>query len=180
MARQPDENPYQSPAAVADAPARNANSDAPTVPLVAGKVTSGRFLAAQLDNGLAVVLFLAVAMNSAERLGDVLAGASALATYLGYYFFPEWLLGTTLGKWLFSLRVRQVSGAPCTGGQIMARTLLRLFEVNPGLLGGLPAGIAILATERKQRLGDLLAGTIVVAAEQSPRAPRREVRIVRR
>jgi uncharacterized RDD family membrane protein YckC len=180
MARQPDENPYQSLAAVvADAPVRSANSDAPTVPL-AGKASSGRFLAAQLDHAFGMVLFLAIAMNSAERLGDALAGASALATYLGYYFFPEWLFGTTVGKSLFGLRVRQVSGAPCTGGQAMIRTLMRLVEVNPLLLGALPAGIAVLATKRKQRLGDLLAGTIVVAAEQSPRAPHREVRIVRR
>jgi uncharacterized RDD family membrane protein YckC len=178
MAPQLDENPYQSPAAVADAPVPHANSDAPTVPL-AGKASSGRFLAAQLDHAFGMVLFLAIAMNSAERLGDAVAGASALATYLGYYFFPEWLFGTTVGKSLFGLRVRQVSGAPCTGGQAMIRTLMRLVEVNPLLLGALPAGIAVLATKRKQ-LGDLLAGTIVVAAEQSPRAPRREVRIVRR
>jgi uncharacterized RDD family membrane protein YckC len=41
-----------------------------------------------------------------------------------------------------------------------------LVEANPLLLGGLPAGIAILASERNQRLGDLAAGTLVVSARR--------------
>jgi len=32
-------------------------------------------------------------------------------------------------------------------------------------LGGLPAGLAIIASERKQRIGDLLAGTVVVSSK---------------
>jgi uncharacterized RDD family membrane protein YckC len=39
---------------------------------------------------------------------------------------------------------------------------LRLIEVNPFLVGGLPAGLVLLLTRRRQRLGDLLAGTYVV------------------
>jgi len=38
----------------------------------------------------------------------------------------------------------------------------RLVEVNPLLLGGLPAGIAVAMSRRRQRLGDMLAGTYVV------------------
>jgi uncharacterized RDD family membrane protein YckC len=40
---------------------------------------------------------------------------------------------------------------------------LRIIEVNPLLLGGIPAGIVVISTSRKQRIGDLLAGTIVVS-----------------
>ena len=101
-------------------------------------------------------------MNTAEFIGDIPASIAALLSYLGYYFLPEWLFGTTIGKAFFALRVRQLSGDPCTVGQVAVRTLARLVEVNPLLLGAIPAGIAILATERKQRLGDLLAGTVVV------------------
>jgi uncharacterized RDD family membrane protein YckC len=58
---------------------------------------------------------------------------------------------------------------------------MRLVEVNPLLLGALPAGISILATERKQRIGDLQAGTVVVHQNQiqGPRKPARSVQIVR-
>jgi uncharacterized RDD family membrane protein YckC len=36
------------------------------------------------------------------------------------------------------------------------------LEANPILLGGIPAGIAIFSSERKQRIGDALAGTVVI------------------
>jgi uncharacterized RDD family membrane protein YckC len=45
----------------------------------------------------------------------------------------------------------------------LIRSGLRIFEVNPLLLGGLPAGLVIIASQRKQRIGDLLAGTVVVS-----------------
>jgi uncharacterized RDD family membrane protein YckC len=127
-----------------------------------GRAGSGRFLAAQIDHAFGVVLFLAVGMNLAASVGDITAGAAALATYLGAYFLPEWLFGATIGKAIFSLRVRQLSGKPCTARQIAVRTVARLVEVNPLLLGALPAGIAILSSSRRQRIGDWLANTVVV------------------
>jgi uncharacterized RDD family membrane protein YckC len=42
---------------------------------------------------------------------------------------------------------------------------MTILEVNPLLLGGLPAGLVIISTKRKQRIGDLLAGTLVVPNE---------------
>ncbi|MCP3963087.1 MAG: hypothetical protein GY719_35050 [bacterium] len=42
------------------------------------------------------------------------------------------------------------------------RTLLRVFEVNPLLFGSLPAGLLVAFTKKHQRLGDSLAGTVVV------------------
>jgi uncharacterized RDD family membrane protein YckC len=150
-----DENPYRAPLEVGyEQPATKRS--------FAGRASGGRFLAAQIDHAFVVVLFLGVGMNLGEIVGNIPTGIAALAAYLGYYFVPEWLFGTTAGKALFSLRVKQLSGEPCTARQIAVRTAMRLVEVNPFLLGALPAGIAILSTKRRQRLGDLLAGTIVV------------------
>jgi len=150
-----DENPYRAPDEIGyDQPAITRQ--------FVGRAGGGRFLAAQIDHGFGVVLFLAVGMNVVEIVGNIPAGIAALTAYLGYYFLPEWLLGATVGKALFSLRVKQLSGEPCTARQIAVRTAMRLVEVNPFLLGALPAGISILSTKRRQRLGDLLAGTIVV------------------
>jgi uncharacterized RDD family membrane protein YckC len=151
-----DPNPYQASVAVG-------GPQMEAVPIaLTGRAGSGRFFAAQIDHAIAVVLFFAVGMSLAESAGNIIAGAAALATYLCSCFLPEWLLGTTAGKAVFSLRVRQVSGEPCTAWQIAIRTLSRLVEVNPLLLGALPAGIAILSTSRRQRIGDLLANTVVV------------------
>lgn len=152
-------NPYQSPAAA---------STTPSLPplYISGRSSGGRFLAAQIDHAFGVVLFLTVGMNLGEIVGDIPAGIAAFSSYMGYYFIPEWLFGATIGKSLFSLRVRQLSGARCTAKQAAIRTFLRLLEVNPLFLGALPAGISILATQRKQRIGDLLAGTVVVHQQQ--------------
>jgi len=168
-------NPYRSPSEAAIPPA------SPPPRFVSGRSTGGRFLAAQIDHAFGVVLFLTVGMNLGEVVGDIPAGIAAFSSYVGYYFFPEWLFGTTLGKSLFSLRVRQVSGARCTAKQAAIRTFMRLVEVNPLFLGALPAGISILATERKQRIGDLLAGTVVVHQNQirENTQPSRAIKIVR-
>jgi len=58
--------------------------------------------------------------------------------------------------------VRKLDGSPCDWKAALIRGALRLVEVNPILLGGLPAGLAIIASARKQRIGDMLAGTLVV------------------
>jgi len=51
----------------------------------------------------------------------------------------------------------------------LIRTLARLLEANPILLGGIPAGIAIFSSPRKQRIGDSLAGTVVVSRQDITR-----------
>jgi uncharacterized RDD family membrane protein YckC len=51
-------------------------------------------------------------------------------------------------------------------GRATVRTLLRLVEVNPFLIGGLPAGLVAANTKAHQRIGDLLAGTYVVPLKE--------------
>jgi uncharacterized RDD family membrane protein YckC len=174
-----DENPYRSPDSVADAE-QAAQDDAPKQVVLRGRVNTSRFLAANIDHAFAVVLFLAVGMNSAELLGNIGAGIVALSTYVCYYFLSEWLIGSTPGKLLFGLVVRQING-PCQAHQIGIRTLLRFVEVNPLLLGAIPAGIAVWCTQRGQRIGDILAGTVVVQAYDLPgaKASGRMIRIVK-
>ena len=130
--------------------------------LLVGNAGVPRFLAAQLDHAVAIILFFTAGMSLPRYVGELIGGCSAFGVYIGYYFLTEWLLGATLGKLLSNLHVRQISGARCTAGQIAIRTLLRLVEVNILFLGALPAGIAVLSTKRHQRIGDLLAGTVVV------------------
>jgi uncharacterized RDD family membrane protein YckC len=166
------ENPYQSPVEV--------GYEVPAVVHQVGQLSGGRFMAAQIDHAFAVVLFFIVIMNSPAAFGNVGASLAALAAYLGYYFVPEWLVGSTIGKSLFALKVRQSSGAPCTARQAAVRTAMRLVEVNPMLLGGIPAGIAIFTTKRRQRIGDLLAGTVVLKATSAGPGSGPRIEVVRR
>jgi uncharacterized RDD family membrane protein YckC len=166
------DNPYQSPVEV--------GYEVPAAGQPVGQVGGGRFMAAQIDHAFAAVLFFVVIMNSPAAIGNVGASLAALAAYLGYYFVPEWIVGTTIGKSLFALKVRQSSGAPCTAKQAAVRTVMRLVEVNPVLLGGIPAGIAIFTTKRRQRIGDLLAGTVVVKTTSAGPASGSRIEVVRR
>jgi uncharacterized RDD family membrane protein YckC len=81
--------------------------------------------------------------------------------------FPvcEWRWGRTLGKLATGLVVVNDKGRWPNPGQALVRTLFRAIEVNPFLFGGLPAGLMVAFTERRQRLGDMVCGTYVILAE---------------
>jgi uncharacterized RDD family membrane protein YckC len=84
-------------------------------------------------------------------------------TLLAAYFpVAEMLFGKTVGKLVTRTRVVNEAGRRPSFLQAIVRTLFRVIEVNPLLVGGLPAGIAVVASRSKQRLGDMVAGTYVL------------------
>jgi uncharacterized RDD family membrane protein YckC len=73
-----------------------------------------------------------------------------------YTAILEWRYSTTLGKWLFDLRVTDESGARIGGGQAIVRQLgliLEVFSIDV---------LFALFTERHQRAFELLSKTRVV------------------
>ena len=82
-----------------------------------------------------------------------------LLLLLGYHpFFEEIWNGRTPGKRAFGLRVIQTDGQPVGLGPVLLRNVLRPFDVAVVAIGL----FLILFTPRRQRLGDLVAGTMVV------------------
>ena len=135
---------------------------------LSGDAIKARFFAGIIDNMAAMgVSFLIAAQLSI--IGKIAQGLSVFALYCLYFFMAEALLAMTPGKFAFGLRVVSVSGRNCTTWQVFLRTILRIVEVNPLLLGYLPAGIAILTSKRHQRFGDMLAGTVVISHRQLKR-----------
>lgn len=138
-----------------------------------------RFLALALDTviqvSLVVLLYIVAVALLIGRVGD---GMWALAIvvllgfmlFYGYFAAFEWLWrGQTPGKRLLGLRVISASGHPMTPYQAAVRNLLRIVDQIPGLYG---VGIvSVLLTERSQRLGDLVAGTVVVREDATTRQP---------
>jgi uncharacterized RDD family membrane protein YckC len=124
---------------------------------VAGK---GRYFAMGIDATLAAGLGLfSASLFELSRDGSM---ALAMGVYLLYFFIQEGAWSTTLGKRAFRLYVSRVDGSPCGWGRAAIRTAARLIEVNPILpFGALPGAIAVATTKRRQRLGDLVAGTVV-------------------
>lgn len=166
MANEEPLNPYESPIA-ADAAVQLEHKNLWSAPVACegliGTASIYRLAAAIFDEAVATLLFFTVAMSLAMA-GD-LQGVSLVAgagAWLGYFFLTEWLLRATPGKLLTGLRVCQSTGKPCTARHIAIRTAMRILEVNPLICGLFPAGIAVNCTVRHQRIGDLLAGTLVV------------------
>ncbi|HYB83958.1 MAG TPA: RDD family protein [archaeon] len=86
------------------------------------------------------------------------------ATTLLYYVLLEGAFASTVGKHLLRLRVVGRSGDPASLRESLIRNFLRLIDWLPLLyLVGL-ASIAV--SSKRQRLGDIAAGTIVTPARE--------------
>ncbi|MEM3072637.1 MAG: RDD family protein [Candidatus Bathyarchaeia archaeon] len=125
-----------------------------------------RLLAYLVDSIVLAALFSGLNM---ALFGDPLP-LGELYVALGIYFFiqvgyftvMEGFSGASLGKRLLRLKVLRERGGPCGFGAAFVRNFLRLVDMLPGLY--IVGIISILRSANKQRLGDRLAGTIVVDA----------------
>jgi len=129
---------------------------------IVGDASKARLIAVFIDHLIAFALMLFVVALVPEEF-PVVKGVLFFLVYLAYFVVLEALWSRTLGKYFQGLVVRKLDGSPCDWPAALIRSGLRIFEVNPLLFGGLPAGIVIISTSRKQRIGDVLAGTIVVS-----------------
>ncbi len=132
-------------------------------------VTGRRVLATLVDAIVLGVLFFVMSMlfgSSSAQGGQVNASLSGVAflIYLvvvfAYYILMEGYLGQTVGKMLFGIKVVREDSEEVPGIKAAAiRTVLRIVD---GLLAYLVAFIAVLASSKNQRLGDMAANTLVV------------------
>src|SRR5215203_5537608 len=152
----------------------NATAQASAASISGPKLDNRRVVAALVDlaivlAGTAVILFAADALSadSGEFRGAL--GAVILGWALYYHFAMESGDGQTVGKRLMKLRVVLVDGRPAGMREVGMRTVLRVVDGIGGYIVGL---IVMLATgQRRQRLGDLAARTMVVDASATPYAP---------
>ncbi len=124
---------------------------APSIVLPASLLAAGALLGL---GGLAMNL-------TSPELGFALVFILYFLIDWGYAIFLEGLWsGQTVGKKLFGLRVIQESGVRLGFLQAVLRNLARPVDRLP--LFYLVGGLSALFTSSQQRLGDLLAGTVVV------------------
>lgn len=112
--------------------------------------------------------FIVIHRSGRGPIFTILALFGLFIAYFLYYLLVEGLTGYTLGKFVLRIQVVNAKGQRPGFVKSFLRTLVRMIEVNPLLLGGLPAGLCVLLTRRKQRLGDMLADTYVVKARDLP------------
>ncbi|HZM02795.1 MAG TPA: RDD family protein [Candidatus Saccharimonadales bacterium] len=94
-------------------------------------------------------------------LSRALTTLAYFALQIGYGMTCEWLWrGQTVGKRLLGLRVMDAQGLRLQFNQVALRNLLRFVDSLP--IFYLVGGLVSLLNSRAQRLGDLVANTIVV------------------
>lgn len=144
-----------------------------------------RFLACAIDHAiqvLAIILmiigFTVIANYSA--LGEQLSNAPkwvkavlivvVFLIFSGYFAFFEWIWnGQTPGKRLLKLRVIREDGRPVTFWEAAVRNLLRTFDMMPAPFYSIGL-ISVFLSLSDQRVGDMVAGTVVVR-EREAEAP---------
>src|SRR5687767_2288626 len=90
-----------------------------------------RALATVVDGLIWIVLLYVVVYATGDRtLGQLGLGGNALWLGLGllYYILMEALLGATLGKLLFGMRVVKADGSRLDWGSALVRNLLRVVD----------------------------------------------------
>ncbi len=83
----------------------------------------------------------------------------------GYYIYFECTSGQTPGKKILGLRVVDLHGGKITKAQALTREMFRWYL--DALLVPLTL-ISIYSTVRRQRVGDIVAKTLVVEIEKTP------------
>ena len=104
-----------------------------------GVATKGRLFVAGFDNLFATALGLALA-----RIFPDLSALLVVVAYLAYFLLFEAMLSRTPAKMMFGLDVKTLDGRTIGWFEAGVRTLLRVFEANPLLLGILPGGIVVV------------------------------------
>lgn len=127
-----------------------------------------------LDQALFVVVMIVFVslisvFSTLPTLANVGQGVLLLVLFLfqwGYgAFFETVFSGRTPGKFILSLRVVRDDGGPARFPDYVLRNLMRTADWLPMLFG---IGIVSMFLDRKlRRLGDLVAGTVVVVEERA-------------
>lgn len=117
--------------------------------------------------GFAAALSQTQSAESGKALGVVgillitLGVLAIMALNHGYFIYFEYKKGRTPGKRVMGLSVVTTDGTPLSLGKCFLRELFRYVD-----LLGLPAIISFNLTLRKQRIGDLAAGTMVTFSQK--------------
>lgn len=129
-----------------------------------------RIVAGLIDLALQVALaggLFALLSAASSASSDAASSAYALVGYLLILFgypvaFETLLRGRTPGKLVMGLRVVRDDAGPISFRQALVRGLLGTFVERPGFTTGSAAIVCSLLNDKGKRLGDVLAGTMVV------------------
>lgn len=144
-----------------------------------------RFLACAIDHtiqalALGLILLLSLILSSFVTIQNFISSAPKwvgaimlillFLVFSSYFAFFEWLWsGQTPGKRWLKLRVIREDGRPITFWEATVRNLIRFFDIMPYPFYSIGL-ISVFSTTRDQRIGDMVAGTVVIR-EREEQAP---------
>ena len=128
-----------------------------------------RFIATLIDTILILIaIFLIHGILLIQASEEIMLILSFITIFISiifiqlYYIIFEGLKGATFGKMLCRICVVKEDGTPCDMASAIIRNLLRFVD---GFFGYLMGAIIIWNSDKKQRLGDIVAKTVVVKKE---------------
>ena len=119
-----------------------------------------RTVATILDGFILVFVSMFIAILTDAIMPPEIAWGLTCIMALLYYIFFEGKFGATPGKMLVGLKVVHSDGGVCDYQTATIRTALRIIDFLP--VAYLVAVVSVWLSPRKQRIGDRLAGTMVV------------------
>ena len=145
-----------------------------------------RFLACAIDHAIQASGVLLIALSgliiaNAASWGTTLASAPkwvlalmivvVFLIFTGYFTFFEWLWsGQTPGKRWLKLRVIREDGRPIAFWEAAIRNLIRTLDMMPVPFYSIGL-ISVFINGRDQRVGDMVAGTVVVREREAEAPP---------
>jgi uncharacterized RDD family membrane protein YckC len=142
-----------------------------------------RVIAATIDGVLQFGILMAIAFvisggldftdpqppkNNSYLVAIAIVNVVMFVIFFFYYVFFETLWsGQSPGKRGAGLRVVHMGGQPIDLRASAIRNIMRLVDVLPTSYG--VGSVAVLASKHNQRLGDMVAGTIVIREAKAPK-----------
>ncbi len=124
----------------------------------------GRLLDFLVLIGYCVIIFAVIGFGNLGRFMENNAWFIVLFIAFPVVFYDLlseiFLNGQSLGKKIMGIKVISLSGSQASFSQYLIRWLFRIVDFS--FSGSLVALIMVAASEKKQRLGDLIAGTVLV------------------
>lgn len=112
----------------------------------------------------AIIVAAAILLSLLGRFGN---GLLLVCYFVVDWFYPvifELTKGATPGKSVYNLRVVYDNGLPITVQGSVIRNLFRSVDFLP--FGYLLGATTLMISDKKQRLGDIVAGTMVIHREE--------------
>ena len=135
-------------------------------------VSIGERILAFFIDGFILYLYLILVQYIGEVIGYIYEDSWTQRGLMGLIFLPAMFYsllmhslfnGRTVGKMLLKMRVVRVDGTPVHWSNYLVRWLLRLVDI--WIFFGSIGLLTILFSERRQRLGDAAAGTVVISTK---------------